>query len=122
MLGLALLVFLWSPTHFWSLALACRADYARARVPMLPVVVTARTAALWNLVHASASGLVGVALALQPTLAWYYVVPVLGATIYWLAQACRLLLQPSVPKAWRLFYASNFYLGVVLLAVCIGTL
>jgi heme o synthase len=121
-LCLALLVFLWSPTHFWSLALACRDDYARAGVPMLPVVAAPRSAALLNLVHASASGLVGVALAFQPTLAWYYVVPVLGATLYWLAQACRVVIQPSVPTAWRLFYASNFYLGVVLLTVCIGTL
>jgi len=121
-LCLALLVFLWSPTHFWSLALACRDDYARAEVPILPVVAAPHSAALLNLVHASASGLVGVALAFQPTLAWYYVVPVLGATVYWLAQACRLVIQPSLPTAWRLFYASNFYLGVVLLAVCIGTL
>jgi len=36
---LALALFLWTPPHFWSLAMACRSDYAAAGVPMLPVVV-----------------------------------------------------------------------------------
>jgi heme o synthase len=36
---LALALFLWTPPHFWSLAMACRADYAAAGVPMLPIVV-----------------------------------------------------------------------------------
>jgi len=67
-LGLALLLFLWSPTHFWSLALACQEDYARARLPMLPVVTTRRRAASWSLVHSVGSGVVALALAFQPVL------------------------------------------------------
>jgi protoheme IX farnesyltransferase len=38
-LALAAVLFLWTPPHFWSLAIACRDDYAAAGVPMLPVVV-----------------------------------------------------------------------------------
>ena len=38
-LALAVVLFLWTPPHFWSLAIACREDYAAAGVPMLPVVV-----------------------------------------------------------------------------------
>jgi heme O synthase-like polyprenyltransferase len=38
-LALAFVLFLWTPPHFWSLAIAFRDDYARAGVPMLPVVV-----------------------------------------------------------------------------------
>ena len=38
-LALAVVLFLWTPPHFWSLAIACRDDYAAAGVPMLPVVV-----------------------------------------------------------------------------------
>ncbi len=41
-LVLFLIVFLWTPPHFWSLALFAHADYARAGVPMLPVVAGAR--------------------------------------------------------------------------------
>ncbi|HEX5802618.1 MAG TPA: heme o synthase [Azospira sp.] len=38
-LSLAFVLFLWTPPHFWSLAIACKDDYAAAGVPMLPVVV-----------------------------------------------------------------------------------
>ncbi len=44
-LFIALLVFLWTPGHFWALSLRNRRDYARARVPMLPVVVGETAAA-----------------------------------------------------------------------------
>src|SRR3989338_6175049 len=39
---LGLLVFLWTPTHFWSLAIMCREDYARVNIPMLPVRASLR--------------------------------------------------------------------------------
>ena len=46
-LVLSLLLFLWTPFHFWSLALLYRDDYARSDVPMLPVHTTPRQAAWW---------------------------------------------------------------------------
>ena len=58
-LALAMVLFLWTPPHFWALAIACRKDYAAAGVPMLPVVVgdarAARAiyASAWLLVAAS---------------------------------------------------------------------
>ena len=48
---LAVVLFLWTPPHFWALAYACRKDYAAAGVPMLPVVVeesVATRAILWH--------------------------------------------------------------------------
>ena len=54
---LALLVFLWTPIHFWSLALVYREDYPRAGVPMLPVRATPRRAAFWGLVHGVGAGI-----------------------------------------------------------------
>ena len=121
-LCLALLLFLWSPTHFWSLALACREDYQRVHVPMLPVVVTPRQAALWNLVHALGSAVVGLSLAVHPALGMPYLLPVLAGTVYMMMQAWRLWLDPGEGRAWRLFHASNFYLGLLLLMVCVVTL
>ena len=113
-LALALLVFFWSPTHFWSLALACREDYARAGTPMLPVVTTPRRAAAWGLVHALLSGGVGLALALQPGLGWVYLAPTLGVTAVLWRQAAGLVIHPTREQAWRLFHTSNLYLGLVL--------
>jgi protoheme IX farnesyltransferase len=55
-LALAVVLFLWTPPHFWSLAIACREDYAAAGVPMLPVVVGDARAA--RAIYASAALLV----------------------------------------------------------------
>ncbi|MCS7222764.1 MAG: heme o synthase [Anaerolineae bacterium] len=117
-LALALLVFLWTPIHFWSLALVYRDDYARAGVPMLPVVTTPRWAAFWGLVHGAGAGLTGLALAFHPELGIVYLMPVLIITLYLLGQGIRLIIQPSARHAWRLFHASNLYLTVSLLAAC----
>src|SRR5574340_196929 len=57
---LALVLFLWTPPHFWSLAIANSSDYATAGVPMLPVVVGNARAA--QIVFASTLALVGVSL------------------------------------------------------------
>ena len=59
-LALAVVLFLWTPPHFWSLAIACRADYAAAGVPMLPVVVGDARAA--RAIHVSAWLLVAASL------------------------------------------------------------
>lgn len=120
-LGLAVLLFLWSPTHFWSLALACRDDYERVRVPMLPVVVAPRQAAMWNLIHASGSAAVGLGLSLHPALGLPYALATLPGAGYMVAQSLRLWLSPDERRAWRLFHASNFYLGLLLLTICATT-
>ena len=57
---LAVVLFLWTPPHFWSLAIANQADYAAAGVPMLPVVVGPQRAA--QIVFYSTLALVGVSL------------------------------------------------------------
>ncbi len=118
-LGLALLLFLWSPTHFWSLALACRDDYERVRVPMLPVVVAPRQAAMWNLIHAWGSAAVGLGLALHPALGLPYALVTLPGAGYMIARSLCLWLSPEERRAWRLFHASNFYLGLLLLTICV---
>ncbi|MDX1615619.1 MAG: heme o synthase [Candidatus Promineifilaceae bacterium] len=121
-IALALLVFLWTPSHFWSLAILYREDYAKARFPMLPVKTTTRRSAYWVLLHTGAAGLVALLMALFPQLGWVYVVPVGLATADMLVRNVRLLSQPTPRHARALFISSNLYLMVVLLAVCLGTL
>ncbi|MBN1967400.1 MAG: protoheme IX farnesyltransferase, partial [Anaerolineae bacterium] len=118
---LALLLFTWSPTHFWSLALAYRADYQRAGVPMLPVIVSPRRAAVWMLAHAAATGFFGLLLGLHGALGWAYFVPVALATAWMLGESARLLTDTSGARAMSVFKASNIYLGVVLLAATVAT-
>lgn len=121
-LGLALLVFLWTPIHFWGLALACREDYARAGVPMLPVCTTPRRSALWGLVHGIGAGVTGILLVLHPALGPVYLVPVATLTAYLLSQGWQLVQSPDTAHAWRVFHASNTYLATVLLAGCVDVL
>jgi protoheme IX farnesyltransferase len=119
-ISLALLVFLWTPSHFWSLAILYRNDYARAQVPMLPVQTSQRAAAAWVFLHTGAAALAALLLAVTPALGWFYFVPVVIVTADMLFRNIRLLQGPNPKNARALFISSNVYLMVVLLAVCIG--
>lgn len=119
--ALAGIVFLWTPTHFWALAILCRDDYAAAGVPMLPVLTNARTSAIWGLVHAVAVAILTLALGAHRALGLIYLVPALLITLYFLQQSVRLVQNPVRPQALRLFLASNSYLAVLLLVICIST-
>jgi len=123
MLGLllALVLFLWTPPHFWSLAIANQKDYVDAGVPMLPVVVGTERAAkvVW------ASTLALVAASLLP--AWFGAGPVYlaGAVAgggYFLFKAWRLARRPSRATALGSFFGSLVQLGLLLLAASIDGL
>jgi protoheme IX farnesyltransferase len=113
-LALAVVLFLWTPPHFWALAVACRADYAAAGVPMLPVVVGEARAA--RAIFASASLLV--LASLVPGLfglgAIYLASAATGGAFFLLR--CRALAQrPSRETARAAFLASLAQLSAVLL-------
>ena len=126
---LALLLFTWSPSHFWSLALVYRKDYARASFPMLPVVMERRRAVIWTLIHMGVTGAIGLLLATRPGLGLVYLVPMLAATL-WLGRDSLQLLRVHATgdeahegqQAMTLFKASNIYLALVLLVICIASL
>ena len=119
---LALLVFLWTPTHFWSLAIAYRDDYARGGFPMLPVQVTPRAASWWVLFNTGGAALAAWVLATHPALGWLYLIPVAIATGILVVLNIRLLIAPGRARALALFHASNLYLAMVLLLICVNTL
>lgn len=116
---LALLVFAWTPTHFWSLAIAYRDDYRRGGLPMLPVQASPRAAACWVLLHASVAGLAGIVLAGSPLLGPLYLAPVVAATAVLLTLGARLVRSPGRGRALAVFHASNLYLGLVMVMICV---
>lgn len=118
---LALLLFLWTPCHFWSLAILYKKDYQRAGVPMLPAHTSTRQAAWWVLLHTGGTGLAALLLALTPALGWVYLVPIAGATVDMLWRNIRLIRDPHPRTARGLFLASNVYLTVVLGAIIISS-
>jgi protoheme IX farnesyltransferase len=115
----AAVLFFWSPSHFWSLAIAYKQEYAGARIPMLPAVKgeaeTAR-AVLLNTAGLLVCSILPFALGM---LGWAYLVPgVLGGGTLLLAGNIRLARQPSDRRhALASFHASNLFLLLLFLGV-----
>lgn len=118
---LALVLFLWTPPHFWSLAIANHADYAAAGVPMLPVVVGPQRAA--QVVFSSTVALV--VASLLP--GWFGAGPIYlaGAAAgggWFLLKAWALARHPSRKTAMGAFFASLLQLSLLLAAASIDGL
>jgi protoheme IX farnesyltransferase len=113
-LVLALVLFLWTPPHFWSLATALHKDYAAAGVPMLPVVIGDGPAAWVILGHAVALS----ALALTPFwlgLSWVYLLAALIGGGWFVGRSIQLVQQPCPARAMRNFTASLAQLSLLLI-------
>lgn len=121
-LVLAAILFLWTPFHFWSLALLYRDDYAKADVPMLPVFTTPRQAAWWVMSHTAPTVLCGLLLALLPFLGWVYFIPVAWISYDLTSKNIKLVKNPSPENAKKMFLASNYYLLILLIAICLGSI
>ena len=118
---LALVLFLWTPPHFWSLAIAYHAEYSAAGVPMLPVVVGPQRAA--RIVFASTAALVGASL--LPGLFGagpVYMAGALAGGLYFLHKAHALSRAPSRKAAMASFFASLLQLSLLLGAATIDGL
>ena len=112
---LAAVLFLWTPPHFWSLAILCRDDYARAGVPMLPVVVGDKRCARMILAHTVAL----VTLALLPLaygMGWIYGAGAAVGGLLFIITSVRLAREPSRRAARANFLASLAQLSLLLMA------
>ncbi|MBI5288151.1 MAG: protoheme IX farnesyltransferase [Chloroflexi bacterium] len=111
------IVFVWTPPHFWALAIKYREDYGRANVPMLPVVAT--MASTKSQIFWYAVALVPVSLLLVATgsVSWVYggAAVVLGAAF--VRQAWLLRGDDSPGAAMSVFKASIYYLALLFAAV-----
>ena len=111
------IVFLWTPPHFWALALMIREHYASAGVPMLPVVrgdrETARQIVLYTVVLVVAT-LVPVAFGIFG-LVYGVAAIVLGAIFAWMAW--QLWRELTKQRARRLFHYSLLYLALLFVAM-----
>lgn len=114
---IAVLVFLWTPGHFWALAFRMKEDYAKAGLPMLPVVTDERTAVRW--ITASVAIVPPFALSfwlLQVSGVPYLAVAVAASGVP-LYLTFRFFRSPTVQNAWAGYRASGPYLAVLLVAL-----
>ena len=128
---LFLVVFFWTPPHFWALAIRYREDYAAADVPMLPVKAGALQVA--RQIVAYSYVMVATSLVLWPVAGtgWFYPVVAVGLGAAFLVESHLLLgrarnaADPDdvvALKPMRLFHWSNMYLTLLFLAVALDPL
>ena len=118
---LAVVLFLWTPPHFWSLAMALKDDYAAAGVPMLPVVKGDAVAARAILGHTLAL----VTLSLVPAalgLGWIYLLGAATGGALFVARSVALVRAPGRAAAMANFKASLMQLGLLQTAAILDRL
>jgi protoheme IX farnesyltransferase len=128
--GLFGIVFFWQLPHFYALALRFADDYARAGVPMLPVVASARRVALESVVFAWLTVLASLAavplgIARADGIPWIYGVTALVAGAGFVGEAHRMsgrIRRDEPARPMRLFHWSTSYLTIVFVAVAVSAL
>ena len=121
-LALAGVIFLWTPAHFYNLALAYRDDYERADFPMLPVVRGERVTRRHILWYLGATLLGASVLAAVAGLGWLYAAATVAFGGVFLWTVVRLHRERTEDAAFRAFHASNAYLGAILAAIVIDAI
>jgi len=118
---MALLVFVWTPSHFWGLAIRAVGDYSRAGIPMLPAVVGEKRAAQY--IALNTFFLVPLSLVFVPLglfgIAYLIVALVFG--LWLLITDLRLAFNPTKALAWTAFKVSSPYLAIIFLAMIIDS-
>lgn len=116
-----LLVFIWTPSHFWCLAIKSKEEYASARIPMLPVLVGESTAAKYVL--ANTLILIPYSIMLYffgLGLLYLIIASISGAMM--LAYNFKLIKNPSKDIAWKAYKVSSPYLAIIFLALMFDAL
>lgn len=115
------IVFFWTPPHFWALALLLKDDYARAGVPMLPVVAGTAETKKAIFLYAWLVAAVTVMFAASGSVGWVYLATstILGAGFIWYSWG--LLRKPDIEGAKSLYLYSLLYLALVFLAIILDS-
>jgi protoheme IX farnesyltransferase len=114
-----LVIFLWTPPHFWALSLLLKQDYARAEVPMMPVVMgereTHKQIILYTLLLLAAT----LVLFATHAMGFLYLASavLLGSGL--LVLAIRTAYQKTLKSARTLFWFSNYYLALIFAAMVV---
>lgn len=122
---LFLIIFLWTPPHYWPLSWRYREDYKSANVPMLTVVRGRVTVGLQIVLYAWATFAATLVLIPVGEMGWLYsAIAVISGV--WFVTESHLLYSRALkhidPKPMRLFHLSNAYLSLIFLAVAVDAL
>jgi protoheme IX farnesyltransferase len=119
---LFVIVFFWTPPHFWALAIMIKDDYARAGIPMLPVVrgveYTTVQIMLYSVILSALTILFGV---VSEPLGWIYMIGASVLCIAFIWYALLLTRNPDRPAAARLYKYSLLYLALFFVIVMVDS-
>ena len=119
---LFLIIFIWTPPHFWALALVRKHDYARAGIPMLPVVqgdaATRRQILIYSVILVATS----LAFTAVNQMGWVYLSAASVLGLIFIHRAGRLLQAATTHSAWRLYRYSITYLTIIFAAMVVDVL
>jgi protoheme IX farnesyltransferase len=117
-----LLIFFWTPPHFWALAVRYKEDYSAASIPMLPVVAPMKSVINQMWLHSTLMAVISVLVITSAKLpVWILIFSVL-LIIGWKIQLIILSKEPTEVNAGKLFQASIIFLSIYSFLLVIGVL
>lgn len=116
------IVFFWTPPHFWALALVRRKDYARARIPMLPVVRGEHATRLQIFIYSLELVALTLLMPLFKVTGSVYLVSAVVLGAYLIFSAWRVLKSDGNKEAWQMYKYTSMYLMLLFLALVIDVL
>lgn len=119
-LFIALLVFMWTPTHFWSLSIKYVDDYRKAEIPMLPVTQGVDRTIFWILVNTIILFIITIIPAILnfPVLGIFYRLISIPMALFILISVIILYNKRDERSYKMVFSISNFFLMFLLIAIC----
>ena len=115
-----LIIFFWTPPHTWALAMKYRDDYAKAKVPMLPVIASPAETTKQILIYTWATVLVS--FLLIPGTSWIYLAGAIICGVLFIGMATKLhigVTKGEEVKPLKLFILSNNYLAILFIALSV---
>ena len=117
-----LVIFFWTPPHFWALAVRYKDDYAAAGIPMLPVVAPMKSVIKQMWFHSIAMSITSVTLIINAKMAPVILISSVLLILAWNMQLVNLTKSPTEPNASKLFQASIVFLSIYSFLIVVGVL
>jgi protoheme IX farnesyltransferase len=117
-----LLIFFWTPPHFWALAVRYKDDYSAAAIPMLPSVAPMKSVIKQMWFHSTLMVVISILVITSAKLSLWVLFASLFLIIGWKIQLIKLTKEPSEVNAGKLFQASIIFLSIYSFLLVIGVL
>jgi len=117
-----MVIFFWTPPHFWALAVRYKDDYAAAGIPMLPVVAPMKSVIKQMWFHSIAMSITSIALMINAKMPLLILITSIVLILAWNLQLVNLTKSPTEPNAGKLFQASIVFLSIYSFLIVVGVL